>query len=302
MKKSLIALPLLFAAVACSQEKSADTAATEATTAVDARADVHAEAAAIERPEVYAGAAKAPDIDTSVAPGVAFDFRYIFALSSERIGGVQEEHAQACKKLGIAKCRVTGMDYKASNGDDITAMLAFKVDPAIATDFTRDAKRIVEQAEGELSNANLTGTDVGSNIAVTEANADEIKAELAKIESQMVMPGISKEVRARLVEQTADLREQLRSLSQSKNADKAALTMTPVVFEYQTRHSIPGFDGTSPIAGAAAASVSSFVTMLQFIMIAIGVIAPWALFGGAIFWLVRRFRKPRAVQSVSEPA
>jgi Domain of unknown function (DUF4349) len=291
MKKSLIALPLLFSAVACSQQKAEDTAATDASSTMEIASEGQADVAARPRSESADSVAAAPDIDTSVAPGVAFDFRYNFGLPSERIGGVQEEHAQACKKLGIAKCRVTGMDYKAGNGGDISAMLAFKVDPALATDFTRDAKKIVEQAEGELSNANLTGTDVGSNIAVTEANATEVKAELAKIETQIALPGISKEVRARLVEQTAELREQLRSLSQSKNADKVALTMTPVVFEYQTRHSIPGFNGGSPIAGAAAASVSSFVTMLQFIMVAIGVIAPWALFGGAVFWIVRRFRK-----------
>jgi Domain of unknown function (DUF4349) len=294
MRKSWIVLPLLFAATACSQK--ADEAPSEREMAVveeAAPSRVAMDAASGE------GAAAAPEIDTSVAPGVAFDFRYNFALASDRIGGVQEEHAQACKKLGIAKCRVTGMDFKSSSGGDVAAMLAFKVDPAIATDFTRDAKRIVEQAEGELSSANLTGSDLGSNIAVNEEDADAVKAELATIQKQIETPGLSKEVRARLVEQTANLREQLRGLTQSKNSDKTALAMTPVVFEYETRHNIPGFDGKSPITGAAAASVSSFVTMLKFIMIAIGVIAPWALFGGAIYWAIRRFRKPPVAADAS---
>jgi hypothetical protein len=289
MRKSWIVLPLLFAASACGQksEETKSQAATEAVAAGDAAASMSS-----------AESASVPDIDTSVAPGVAFDFRYNFALESGRISAVQEEHAQACKKLGIAKCRVTGMDYKSNGAGDIAAMLAFKVDPAIATDFTRDAKRIVEEAEGELTNANLTGTDLGTNIAVTETNADELKAELAAIQKQIETPGLSKQVRARLVEQTANLREQLRGLKQSQNKDKAALSMTPVIFEYETSHSIPGFDGKSPITGAAAASVSSFVTMLKFIMIAVGVIAPWALFGGAIYWIIRRFRtKPVATDA-----
>ncbi len=292
MRKSLIILPLLFAAAACGQ-KADETSHQSSDLAAPGAA---AEAAASD------GAAAAPDIDTSVAPGVAFDFRYQFALASERIGGVQEEHAQACKKLGIAKCRVTGMDYKASGTGDITALLAFKVAPDVATDFTRDAKRIVEQAEGELTNANLTGTDLGSNIAITEANEDELRAELATIQKQIDTTGLSKEVRARLVEQAAELREQLRNLKQTKNADRTALAMTPVVFEYETAHGIPGFDGQSPFAGAAAASVSSFIAMLKFLMIAIGVIAPWALFGGAIFWAVRRFRskKDTAAPATSE--
>ncbi len=281
MRKSFFALPLLFAIAACSQDSVVEAPRSDAAASEDAATEATSSDAAIT----------APDIKTDVAPGVAFDFRYNFALASDRISGVQEEHAQACKKLGIARCRVTGMDYTANGSGDVSAMLAFKLDPASATDFTRDAKKIVEQAEGELTDANLTGTDLGSNVAVTEANADEIKAELATIQRQIETPGLSKDVRARLMEQSAELREQLRSLSQSKNKDKSALAMTPVVFAYETAHSIPGFDGTSPIASAASASVSSFVTMLKFILVAVGVIAPWALFGGAIFWIVRRFRK-----------
>ncbi len=294
MRKSWIVLPLLFAAAACGQKSDEKASQRDSSVAEEAAPSSTAREEASD-----AAALSAPDIDTDVAPGVAFDFRYNFALASERIAGVQEDHAQACKKLGIAKCRVTGMDYKSEGSGDVAAMLAFKVDPAIATDFTRDAKRIVEQAEGDLTNANLTGTDVGSNIAATEADADELNKELATIQKQIETPGLSKQVRARLVEQTANLREQLRNLNQSRNADKNALTMTPVVFDYETRHSIPGFDGRSPIAGAAAASVNSFMTMLQFILVAIGVVAPWALFGAAIYWIVRRFRKKAVATNVS---
>lgn len=295
MRKSLIVLPLLFAAAACGQnpdqmsksERSAEMAsdaavgstATESTAADSARS--------------------APDIDTSAAPGVAFDFRYVFALDGARIGGVQEEHAQACKKLGIAKCRITGMDYQAAGDGDVSAMMAFKVDPAIATDFTRDAKNIVEKADGKLDHANLKGTDLGSTIAVTDATVAQVKEELNVIQKQLELPSLSKDVRSQLVQRSAELREQLRQLSQSRNSDRTALAMTPVVFEYQTMHSFPGFDGRSPIAGAAAASANSFITMLQFIMVAVGVVAPWALFGGALFWLVRRFRKKSVAADVA---
>ncbi len=296
MRKSLLVLPLLFAAVACGQ-KSSDTKSQDVSTHSEVASEVSRDMASADgRSDAVE---TAPDIETSVAPGVAFDFRYAFALASDRIGGVQEEHAQACKKLGISRCRVTGMDYQANGDGDVAAMLTFKLDPAVATDFTRDAKRIVEQADGKLENATLKGTDVGSNIAVTESNAEEIRVELASIEKQLAVPNLSKQVRTQLVEQSIGLRAQLRDLSQSKNADKAALAMTPVVFEYQTLHSFPGFDGQSPVAGAAAASANSFMAMLKFIMIAVGVIAPWALFGGAIFWLIRRLRKKPAVSDAS---
>src|SRR4051812_2612282 len=59
-----------------------------------------------------AGAPEPPDIAPRAAPGVAFNYRYAFRLPPKRIAQVQEEHAQACEKLGVARCRITGMLYR----------------------------------------------------------------------------------------------------------------------------------------------------------------------------------------------
>jgi Domain of unknown function (DUF4349) len=316
MKNALIALPLLFAAAACSQQKSADDAAR--TGPYEARSDVAAttriapptaEAAkaagtAVDIAEQAASLSPdAPDVAVNAAPGVAFDFSYSFTLAADRISGVQEEHAEACQKLGVARCRITGMRYSAQHRGDVGAMTAFKLDPAIARSFAKDATRTVEQAEGKLATAELQGSDVGSRIAADEGQAASLRAELASIERQLAVKGLASQVRIQLDAQARDLRETLRNLERSQDQGKASLATTPVVFNYATASGLPGLGEGSPFAGAATASVNSFVTMLQFFMVAIGVIAPWALFGGAIFWIVRRFRKgPVAPQATTEPA
>src|SRR5438045_5771082 len=77
----------------------------------------------------------APGITPTAAPGVAFNYRYAFRLPAERIAGVQEEHAQACEKLGIARCRITGMSFRRTSDREVEARLDFKLDPAIARNF-----------------------------------------------------------------------------------------------------------------------------------------------------------------------
>src|SRR5687768_3770677 len=52
-----------------------------------------------------------PGIAPTAAPGVAFNYRYAFRLPGENISRVQEEHAQACEKMGIELCRITAMNY-----------------------------------------------------------------------------------------------------------------------------------------------------------------------------------------------
>ena len=53
--------------------------------------------------------ASAPGVNVTSAPGVAFNYSYAFRLPGNRISQVQEAHAAACEKLGIDKCRITGM-------------------------------------------------------------------------------------------------------------------------------------------------------------------------------------------------
>ena len=49
-------------------------------------------------------AAQVPDISQAAAPGVAFSYRYAFALPAKAIAGVQQEHAATCERLGPARC------------------------------------------------------------------------------------------------------------------------------------------------------------------------------------------------------
>ena len=79
-----------------------------------------------------ASRAGGPNVGPTAAPGVAFNYRYAFRLAAPRIAAVQEQHAQLCERLTVARCRITGMRYRVVNERDIEAMLAFKLDPAVA--------------------------------------------------------------------------------------------------------------------------------------------------------------------------
>jgi hypothetical protein len=68
-----------------------------------------------------------PDIAPSAAPGVAFAYGYDFKLADERISALQEIHAAECEKLGIARCRITGLRYTVGENEQVSAMLQVKL-------------------------------------------------------------------------------------------------------------------------------------------------------------------------------
>src|SRR5688572_33423589 len=83
-----------------------------------------------------------PNISVTAAPGVAFNYRYAYRLPNARISAAQEAHASMCEKLGITRCRITGMRYSLVNERDVSASLELKLDPAIARHCGKDGTTV----------------------------------------------------------------------------------------------------------------------------------------------------------------
>ena len=89
-------------------------------------------------------------------PGVAFAYKFGFRMPDAAISAAQEAHAAACEKLGLARCRITGMTYELDERDRVDGTLELAVDPLLARSFGRDAIATVEKSEGKLRYARIT--------------------------------------------------------------------------------------------------------------------------------------------------
>jgi hypothetical protein len=282
MNRSLAILPLLALAAACSQ---ADTKTEDAPVATESAVSTDA----------ASEGADAPRIGANVAPGVAFTHSYNFALPQTAIYDVQSRHAALCESLTLRHCRVTGMQYDRSDDGSVSASLAFKLDPALTGSFSRDATGLVEKAEGRLADSRISGEDVGTGIVANDKGLAAIDAELAKIEAQLRIPNLAKDVRGRLVERGNDLRAERRSLGGERENKVESLATTPVSFAYAASEGVLGMDPRTPVARAMATSMASMKAMIEVVLTLGGALAPWALLGGGIWWIIRRLRaKPIA--------
>ncbi len=281
MNRSIAILPLLALVAACSQADTKDEApaATESSTAADATSE----------------GADAPRIGATVAPGVAFTHAYNFALPQTAISDVQSRHAALCETLTLRHCRVTGMDFDRSDDGSVSASLAFKLNPALAGSFARDATDLVEKANGRLADSRISGEDVGSGIVANDKGLTAIDAELAKIDAQLRIPNLAKDVRGRLVERANDLRAERRSLSGEREDKVESLATTPVSFTYAASEGVLGMDPRTPVARAMATSLASMKAMIEVVLTLGGALAPWALLGGGIWWMIRRLRRKPVV-------
>ncbi len=187
----------------------------------------------------------APGVDVTAAPGVAFRYRYGFRLPGERIAAVQEAHAAACERLGVARCRITAMRYSRGSDNDIDARLGFLLSPDLARAFGRDGIRAVEAAEGMVLDAQITGEDAGAKIEQLSRARDAATADTRTIEARSA--ATDREARAELERQRANAIDTARNARAAIAEQRASLAATPVDFTYQAGAAIRGFDPASPL-------------------------------------------------------
>ena len=231
-----------------------------------------------------------PNINVSAAPGVAFNYRYAYRLPNSRISAAQEAHAAMCEKLGVTRCRITGMRYSVVNERDVSASLELKLDPAIARAFGKDATKVITDAEGMLVDQQISGVDVATSIERANRGRAELEDELERVNRELARPGLSNAVRDRLLSEAASLRSQIRALGEQKSADEESLAKTPMAFYYGSGKTIPGFDEPAPIRDAFAHAVYNFMSAIGFLIIAIATLIPWIALIAAVVWLYRRYR------------
>ena len=240
-----------------------------------------------------------PNVSPTAAPGVAFDYRYAFLLPARRIGEVQEQHAAACEKLGTDKCRIIAMRYERRGDEEIEGQISFKLDPMLARRFGKEGIEAVTRAEGELTRAEITGTDVGTQIDEGQRSQAQVEEELKRIEQQLGRPGLSARERVELQQQAQSLRGSLRSGEEAQTARRKQLATTPMIFNYEAGNT----DRT--LRAASQRSFDRFLASLNTLLVVLVTLLPWALVILAGFlawrWARRRFLKDPVYPAAAEP-
>ena len=239
-------------------------------------------------------AMRAPGIAVTAAPGVAFAYRYAFRMPADKIAHAQEVHAQACEKLGVARCRIVGLRFRRLGEYNIEAMLAFKLDPTLARGFGRDGIATIEAAAGQLVDAEISGTDAGAQIK--RLNNDQARADeqLKRIDAELANPKLKSYERAALQSQRDEIVRMLAATRDSKADQQESLATTPMTFEYGAGPAVRGFDPSAPLTSAADTAIASAQITLAILLGVLAVFGPPGLVLLAALLLWRRFRPRHA--------
>lgn len=232
-----------------------------------------------------------PDIGTTAAPDVVFNYRYGFRLAADRIATVQDQHQELCERLTLARCRITGMNYRAESAEDVEAMMSFAVDPAAARLFSREAVQRVTAADGRVADSEIEGIDVGTSLRATGRTRADLEAELARIETRLNGIDPVSAAKTDLEERAAQLRTQIRSLRETGEAQQQSLATTPIVFNYGSGRFAPGPAETPSLAQTTQETGEDALYALALLLRVLIVLSPWLVAGLIGWWAVARIRR-----------
>lgn len=305
MRRSISVLALLLATTACGQIASNDNAPPGSSGGDNAVAEVGFEASSQDASASRGkGTEAGPEIDPNNAPGVAFAYRYAFSLDGPRVAEVQQEHQRLCESYGVARCRITGMTYRATSEENVEATLAFSVDPAIASRFTRDSVSAVTAAEGRLADSNIDGTDVGTSIDAATRDLTALQPQLDRLEARIAAGGLSREERARLQGEAESLRQRMRERGETRAGQERSLATTPIVYRYGAGSFAPGPGRDLSLGEASERMGAGLLHTLYWVARVLIVLAPWLILGLLGWWGFARLRRrfaPAATPPTAEP-
>jgi hypothetical protein len=227
----------------------------------------------------FASSAKA---EAFASTGTGFDYRYAFRLPGNRVKGVLQSNADACDRIGPARCRILSMRYRVDDANHTRAVLTVKIDPAIARPFGDAVTRNVTGSYGVLVDTEIAGADSTASarsVAVVQRLQDQFHNARA---------GTTPESQAR----AARIQNALNTIAEVEASQGQSLASAPVLFTYESSNALTGLGSSEANFKTAGQTLENSLSQLAQVLASIG---PWCLLMLLVVLVLRWIIHGRAV-------
>lgn len=232
--------------------------------------------------------ASAANAEAFASTGTGFDYRYAYRLPGNRVKGVLQSNADACDRIGPARCRILSMRYKVDDSNHIRAVLTVRIDPSIARAFGDAVTRNVTGSDGLLVDTEITGADstaTARSVAVIRRLQDQLRNARA-----LATP--DGQARAARIENA------LATIAEVEASQGQTLATAPVLFTYDSSNALTGLGSSDANFRNAGQALQNSVAQLVNILANVG---PWLLLMLVAVLVLRWIIHGRAIGSDPEP-
>lgn len=232
--------------------------------------------------------ASAANAEAFASTGTGFDYRYAYRLPGSRVKGVLQSNADACDRIGPARCRILSMRYRVDDGNKTRAVLTIRIDPSIARPFGDAVTKNVTGSDGVLVDTEITGAD-STATARSTAVVKRLQDQLQNARASTAPEGQARAAR---------LQNALSMIAEVEASQGQTLANAPMLFTYESSSALSGLGSSEANFRTAGQTLENSVAQLVQLLASIG---PWCLLMLAVVLVLRWIIHGRAVGSDPEP-
>lgn len=291
MRKALMlaaASALVLSACSPAEENSSPDAAadvsTEAVAAADAAAPAEASSARAPAPTI------APLPPQPIAR-IAYAFSYVMSVPRDRGAELMSRHELACASAGAGYCQVVSAqaDWTAREPG---GRLELRGQPDWINRFRAGLALDAQNAGGRLEEAVTTGEDVTRGIDEAETGARTTASLADRIRELQARRGGTLAQRLEIEQQLAELQRQYDAQQVELRELNSRVESARLTLDYRQGGVMGADSPTRPVARALGDAFGLSMGMLAVLITVSSALLPIVVIGGAVWWGLRRRRKP----------
>lgn len=293
MRKALLlaaAGALALSACSPSEDRAADASAPGQTASAEAAADAAAPVAEVTIPPPAAVQPPEP------IARIAYAFSYVMSVPRDRGAELMSRHELACASAGAGYCQVISAqaDWTAREPG---GRLELRGQPEWINRFRAGLALDAQNAGGRLDEAVTNGEDVTRGIDEAETGARTTASLTDRIKALQARRGGTLAQRLEIEQQLAELQRQYDAQQVELRELNSRVQSARLTLDYRQGGVMAADSPTRPVARALGDAFGLSMGMLAVLITVSSALLPIVVIGGAVWWGLRRRRKPAPSQS-----
>ncbi|HEX8300550.1 hypothetical protein [Sphingomonas sp.] len=232
----------------------------------------------------------AANAEAFASTGTGFDYRYAYRLPGNRLKGVLQSNADACDRLGPARCRILSMRYRVDDANHTRAVLTIRVDPAIARNYGDAVTANVTGSDGVLVDTEIRGADATTS-ARSSAVVNRLQDQLSNARSVNTPENAARAAR---------IQNALATIAEVEASQGQTLATAPLLLTYESSNALTGLGSSDANFRNAGQTLQNTLAQLVVVLASVG---PWLLLMLLVVLVLRWIIHGRPVGSAEpEPA
>jgi hypothetical protein len=242
-----------------------------------------------------------PDQPVDPVSYLAYAYGMSIELPGDRLIGVMEAHAAACRDAGLRVCQLVAQRRDGDPEDTLRASLSLRAEPQWLQRFMKTVQSDAVGAAGRVTAQWTTTEDLTREIVDTEATLrarrtlrDRLQQLLATRQGSLAdLLGVEREL--------ARVQGEIDSTESNLAAVRTRVTMSALTIEYGSSARAVASGTFEPLRLALVGFIVAVVESTATLVTVVGALLPWFVVGALALWLLLRIRRRRRARHAASP-